>query len=172
MAARSGSVLLAFPTALGWVGILHLRHRIGRVGFGYSSRNDLQEAFGGQAVHVGERDLAEEQWVGIFEKFSQGQEVSFASLDLDFSWATDFQRRVLLACREIPFGETLSYGRLAAKAGFPRAARAVGSVMRGNRHPLAVPCHRVVGRNGLGGFTSPRGIDMKRRLIELENGCR
>ncbi len=172
MAARSGSVLLAFPTALGWVGILHQRHRIGRVRFGYSCRNDLQDAFGGSAVRVGKRDMIEGQWVDIFEKYSRGQKVSFSSLDLDFSWTTDFQRRVLLACREIPFGETLSYGQLAAKAGFPQAARAVGSVMRGNRYPLAVPCHRVVGHKGLGGFTSPCGIDMKRRLIEMENMCR
>ena len=71
--------------------------------------------------------------------------------------------------RNVPYGQTLSYAELAAKAGSPKAARAVGSVMAQNRVPLIIPCHRVVGSGGhLGGFSAPRGIAFKKQLLELE----
>jgi methylated-DNA-[protein]-cysteine S-methyltransferase len=82
---------------------------------------------------------------------------------------TDFQRKVLDACRAIPPGETLSYAELAVIAGAPGAARAVGNVMRTNRIPLVIPCHRVVGSGGsLGGYSAPDGLAMKRKLLERE----
>ena len=72
-------------------------------------------------------------------------------------------------CRLIPYGQVLTYGELAERAGSPRAARAVGNVMRTNRFPLIVPCHRVVGAAGaLGGYSAPTGLKMKRRLLRLE----
>ena len=83
--------------------------------------------------------------------------------------AIPFQRRVWAALREIPYGETVSYGQLAARIGNPRAARAVG--MANNRNPLMIvqPCHRVVGKDGaLVGYAG--GIERKRRLLELERG--
>ncbi len=59
---------------------------------------------------------------------------------------------------------------MAAAAGSPGAARAVGQVMRSNRTPLLVPCHRVVAAGGkIGGFSAPQGLVMKRRLLELES---
>ena len=72
------------------------------------------------------------------------------------------------ACRAIPRGETLTYGQLAAKAGYPGAARAVGQVMARNCLPLLIPCHRVVGSNGLHGFSAPGGLATKQRLLEIE----
>ena len=80
---------------------------------------------------------------------------------------TDFQRRVWGALREIPYGETRSYGQLAAAIGRPTASRAVG--MANGRNPIAVivPCHRVIGANGaLTGFGG--GLHRKRALLELE----
>jgi methylated-DNA-[protein]-cysteine S-methyltransferase len=83
---------------------------------------------------------------------------------------TPFQQRVVEACRDISWGETQSYGELAAIAGSPGAARAVGNIMAANRFPLVVPCHRVVGAAGrLGGFSAPDGVDLKRRLLDLES---
>jgi O-6-methylguanine DNA methyltransferase len=72
--------------------------------------------------------------------------------------------RVLL---EIPFGETRSYGRVAALAGRPGAGREVGEAVAANRLPLVVPCHRVIGADGsLKGFTG--GVWLKRRLLAHE----
>jgi O-6-methylguanine DNA methyltransferase len=82
---------------------------------------------------------------------------------------TPFQQRVWQALSEIPFGETLSYGQLAARIGKPGAARAVG--LANNRNPISiiVPCHRVIGADGsLTGYGG--GLDRKRWLLAHEAG--
>jgi methylated-DNA-[protein]-cysteine S-methyltransferase len=82
---------------------------------------------------------------------------------------TEFEQRVWDALVEIPYGETVSYGEIAARIGAPGAARAVG--LANGRNPIAiiVPCHRVIGANGkLVGFGG--GLPMKRALLDLEQG--
>jgi methylated-DNA-[protein]-cysteine S-methyltransferase len=84
---------------------------------------------------------------------------------------TQFQRRVWAGLREIPYGETWSYGQLASKIGNPTAARAVG--LANGRNPIAVviPCHRVIGSDGsLTGYGG--GLDRKRYLLNLEANIR
>src|ERR1700739_1261562 len=78
-----------------------------------------------------------------------------------------FEQRVWSALREIPYGETASYGEIARRIGQPSAARAVG--MANGRNPIAVivPCHRVIGANGtLTGYGG--GLDRKRWLLDHE----
>lgn len=80
---------------------------------------------------------------------------------------TDFQQKAWAALRQIPYGETRSYGEQARLIGSPKGFRAVG--MANNRNPVAiiVPCHRVIGANGqLIGFGG--GLDSKRFLLNLE----
>lgn len=79
---------------------------------------------------------------------------------------TPFQLRVWKTLQNVPPGRTISYGELAALAGSPGAARAVGTAMRKNRIPLLVPCHRVVASNGPGGYGGGSGL--KQRLLDLE----
>jgi methylated-DNA-[protein]-cysteine S-methyltransferase len=80
---------------------------------------------------------------------------------------TAFQRRVWDALRDIPYGETTSYGRLASEIGQPTAARAVGLANGRNPVSIIVPCHRVVGADGsLTGYGG--GLDRKQRLLDLE----
>ena len=82
---------------------------------------------------------------------------------------TDFQRRVWRALATIPFGETRSYGEVAAMIGAPRASRAVGAANGRNPIPVIVPCHRVIGADGsLTGFGG--GMERKRFLLTLEGG--
>ena len=79
-----------------------------------------------------------------------------------------FGGRVRKAMLEIPFGKTVTYGDLAARAGNPKAARAAGSACNRNPIPIIIPCHRVVGKNGnLTGFRG--GLDIKRKLLEVES---
>lgn len=73
---------------------------------------------------------------------------------------------ILETISRIPYGSTMTYGKVASKAGKPGAARAVGSVCRTNPLPVIVPCHRVVGLNSLGGYTP--GITIKEFLLEIE----
>ena len=104
------------------------------------------------------------------QQFAAGKIVELSKIPLSLSHLTPFQRRVVKACRAIKRGEARSYGEVAAAAGSPGAARAVGQVMRTNRMPLIVPCHRVVAAGGkLGGFSAPQGLAMKRRLLDLES---
>ncbi|MEU5281906.1 methylated-DNA--[protein]-cysteine S-methyltransferase [Streptomyces asoensis] len=82
---------------------------------------------------------------------------------------TPFQRSVWAGLRRIPYGETRTYGELAAELGAPNASRAVGLANGRNPIGIIVPCHRVVGAGGgLTGYGG--GLDRKRRLLDLENG--
>ncbi|MGI9251949.1 MAG: methylated-DNA--[protein]-cysteine S-methyltransferase [Pseudohongiellaceae bacterium] len=82
---------------------------------------------------------------------------------------TAFQEAVWAALREIPYGETWSYGKLANHIGKPSASRAVGAANGQNPIPVIIPCHRVVGSSGkLTGFGG--GLDTKEYLLSLESG--
>ena len=96
-----------------------------------------------------------------------GRHVALADIELELGWCTPFQHAVMASLRAVPSGETVTYGELAALAGYPNAQRAAGSVCAHNRFPIFVPCHRVVSADGLGSYGS-LGIGYKRRLLELE----
>ena len=103
------------------------------------------------------------------QEYFAGRAVRF-NVRLDCSAATDFQADVWHACRTIRYGQTASYGDLAARVGHPGAARAVGTVMANNRFPIVVPCHRVVRSDGgLGGYSGPGGTVLKRKLLAMES---
>jgi methylated-DNA-[protein]-cysteine S-methyltransferase len=80
-----------------------------------------------------------------------------------------FCSSVLTACREIKFGQTISYSELAKKAGRSAASRAVGTSLAKNPLPLIIPCHRVIRSDGkMGGFSAPGGISLKKKMLDLE----
>jgi methylated-DNA-[protein]-cysteine S-methyltransferase len=100
------------------------------------------------------------------DEYFAGKRTVF-ELPLDLRQARDFGRAVLDELARVPYGELTTYGTLAARAGRPRAARAVGTVMNRNPVPIVLPCHRVVGSTGsLVGYAG--GLDRKRTLLELE----
>jgi methylated-DNA-[protein]-cysteine S-methyltransferase len=116
-------------------------------------------------VHVavsGEHALADR-----FLAHFAGEREPFADVVLDLDGYTDFQRTVVETLRRVPWGEVVTYGELAALAGYPNAQRAAGSVCAHNRFPLVVPCHRVVSAAGIGRYGAS-GVEYKRRLLELE----
>jgi O-6-methylguanine DNA methyltransferase len=75
---------------------------------------------------------------------------------LDLRGCTDFQKRVYRELLRVSAGETVSYAELAKRAGYPGAARAVGSAMKKNRLPIAIPCHRVVPASGPNTYQFPQ----------------
>ncbi len=90
-------------------------------------------------------------------------------IPLSLDGFTAFGVSVLTACRQLQFGQTSSYSALARKSGRPGASRAVGSALARNPLPLIIPCHRVLRTDGnLGGFSAPGGVDVKRKMLELE----
>ena len=99
-------------------------------------------------------------------EYFEGRRREF-DLPVDLALARDFGRRVLNELARVPYGEVTTYGALAARAGNPRAARAVGSVMNRNPVPIVLPCHRVVGSAGsLVGYAG--GLERKTALLRLE----
>jgi methylated-DNA-[protein]-cysteine S-methyltransferase len=100
--------------------------------------------------------------------YFRGAPVGFGDVALDLDWCTPFQLAVAGTLRAVPHGETVTYGELAALAGYPNAQRAAGSFCARNRYSLLVPCHRVVAAEGIGSYGSA-GVEVKRRLLELEH---
>src|SRR5690242_2002262 len=108
-----------------------------------------------------------EQVVARIRRYFAGKRVRFDDLAIDLEWCTDFQRAVAETLRAVPFGGVVTYGELAALAGYPNAQRAAGTFCAHNRLPLVLPCHRVVSAGGLGSYGS-LGEGFKRRMLELE----
>ena len=97
------------------------------------------------------------------EYFYEGRK----NFDLDFRLeASPFALKVYSSMQEISYGKTSSYSDLAKAAGSKKAFRAVGTICGNNLLPIVIPCHRVLAKNGLGGFSS--GIKLKKFLLELE----
>ena len=101
------------------------------------------------------------------QQYLKGRPASFRSLRLDYSGLSPFECKVLRQLRKVPKGRAVSYAHLSRKAGAAEASRAVGSVMRKNRLPIIVPCHRIIRADGsLGRYA--KGAAWKRRLLLLE----
>ncbi len=99
------------------------------------------------------------------DEYFDGKRRAF-DLPLDLRVAP-FYADVLRELARVPYGHTDTYGALAKRAGKPKAARAVGTVMNRNPIPIVLPCHRIVGANGaLTGYAG--GLDVKRHLLQLE----
>jgi methylated-DNA-[protein]-cysteine S-methyltransferase len=102
-----------------------------------------------------------------FRRWFAGDVDDFLDVALDLEGVTEFELALTEELRRVPRGEVVTYGELAALAGRPRAQRAAGTFCARNRFSLVVPCHRVVGSDGIGSYGS-LGVEYKRRLLELE----
>jgi len=98
------------------------------------------------------------------ERYFEGELVEF-STELDLSHLSPFEQKVLEETKKIKYGRTITYSQLAEKIGC-RGPRAVGNALGKNPIPIIIPCHRVVAKKGIGGYSA--GIDIKTRLLELE----
>ncbi|HYI62554.1 MAG TPA: methylated-DNA--[protein]-cysteine S-methyltransferase [Acidimicrobiales bacterium] len=101
-----------------------------------------------------------------------GEPVDLTGVAVDLASASDFDRRVYLAVRAIPPGQTRTYGQVAEAVGEPGAAQAVGRAMGTNPVPIVVPCHRVMGAGGRPvGFSAHGGVDTKLRMLRIEGAA-
>ncbi len=106
-------------------------------------------------------DVVDEQ-IG---EYARGERRAF---DVDVRFPDDLTGDVMRAMAQIPYGETRTYGDLAAE--LDTSPVAVGQACGRNPVPIVVPCHRVVGSDGIGGFSAAGGVDLKRRLLAFERG--
>lgn len=94
------------------------------------------------------------------------------TVPIDFTRWQGFTAQVYMALRAVPYGETVTYGELARRAGQPAAARAVGGIMARNPLPIILPCHRVIAANGaLTGYSGGSGIATKTFLLHHEKAA-
>jgi methylated-DNA-[protein]-cysteine S-methyltransferase len=167
-AARDDALAL-FPSELGWMAVLGSGETVRRLVYGYPS----PEAAVGALGLIDASALRVANWnprlIARLQAYARQGNDDFRDVKLQVEPRTLFQRRVIAACRRIPCGSTATYAQLAAAAGSPGAARAVGTVMKTNPVSLIIPCHRVLGAAGcIGGYSHPLGLDIKARLLALE----
>ena len=168
--AMDGAGFALFATPIGTCGIAWSAHGLRGV--------QLPEADDQKALARLERrfpDLAlstSDPIAEIIEEIGlhlSGEAVGYRKVKLDFSGVHPFERSVYAAARAIPFGQTRTYGALAAQVGDPQAAQAVGQALGRNPWPIIIPCHRITAAEGrTGGFSAPGGTVTKLRLLEIE----
>jgi methylated-DNA-[protein]-cysteine S-methyltransferase len=161
----------AFPTQLGAVAIAWRGNVVTRISIGHSSEAAAIASLSSrEAIATNEPPEYVQELAQRLQSYAAGDTaVTFGDVPLELAHLSPFQKKVVDRCRRIGAGRTRTYGELAELAGYPGAARAVGSVMSSNRFPIVIPCHRVVGSAGsLGGFSAPQGISLKQRMLNLE----
>lgn len=111
-------------------------------------------------------DKKDKKVIEKIEEYISGKGFSLNDIEVDIGGLTYFQQQVMRAMRRIPPAKMISYSMLARDAGYPNAARAVGSVCARNPIFLIIPCHRVIRKDGLGGFGY--GTAIKERILQHE----
>ncbi len=159
-----------FESPIGWIGICGNSEGVRRTVIGHASPAALM-----QIIRTSDEQAVEADWCPeLRERICgavSGQAADFRDVMITAEWSTAFQRDIIASLRTISWGQTVSYAELATLAGRPGAARAVGQVMARNPLPLIVPCHRVLASGGgIGGFSAPTGLDLKRTLLAVESG--
>lgn len=134
---------------------------------GFTEEHERMEAF----LHQPDFELIKAKNPGgvsaALAAYFEGELTAIDGLQVAFATGTDFQLSVWRTLREVPCGQTWSYGQLAHKIGRPTAVRAVGLANGANPVALVVPCHRVIGSDGsLTGYGG--GLDRKRWLLAHE----
>ncbi|MBK7402519.1 MAG: methylated-DNA--[protein]-cysteine S-methyltransferase [Myxococcales bacterium] len=161
------------PSPLGAIGIVSSAKGLVRVLLPPCSERALREAARAHGATLRAPDEASPFAVAVGERFRAhlaGQSDPFTDVPLDLA-APPFAREVYAAAQAIPAGVTTTYGALALSMGKAiGASRAVGTALAKNPVPLVVPCHRVVGADGVGGFSAPGGLSSKATLLALEGG--
>jgi methylated-DNA-[protein]-cysteine S-methyltransferase len=175
---EASPVIKSQMSPLGAMAVAVAGGKVVAVGFGHSSelaaraaisKRSAMAPFRGDALESADDELFADEVLERLQRYAAAEAVELKDIPVSVDHLSPFQRRVVKTCRSIRPGQRRTYGELAAAAGSPGAARAVGQVMASNRVPLIVPCHRVVASGGgLGGFSAPQGLAMKRRLLAME----
>ncbi|MGB9365719.1 MAG: methylated-DNA--[protein]-cysteine S-methyltransferase [Xanthobacteraceae bacterium] len=159
-----------FETKLGFAAIAWGDNGIKRFRLPFPDRASAEAQFKGKATaqepppHV---TAVIDQAVRYFA----GEAIDFSPIELDLAGIDPFRRPIYDALRKVKFGETVTYGELAKRAGVtvPQAAQEVGVAMARNPVPLIIPCHRVLAAGGkIGGFSAPGRTETKEKMLALE----
>jgi methylated-DNA-[protein]-cysteine S-methyltransferase len=110
------------------------------------------------------------RWIGRIRAYASGEPADFSDMPVDLAGIDAFRQDVYAAARRLGYGETTTYGELAARAGHPGEARETGQALGANPVTIVIPCHRIMAAGGkIGGFSAHGGITTKRKLLAMEN---
>lgn len=159
-------IAVVTATAMGWAGVA-----LSSTGIRYATLfHRTRDACAGELRAYGAAESPgprQAEVRDLLEHYAAGEGASLDGYPVDLPPCTPVQRETWLALREIPRGETRSYGWLARRVGKAESPRAIGAMVGANPIPLWLPCHRVVASDGtLHGFGG--GLAMKQALLELE----
>jgi methylated-DNA-[protein]-cysteine S-methyltransferase len=165
------SGVTVFDTAIGPCGIAWRNDGICGIslpeGDATATVDYLRRRFG--HLEESEPPLAVRRAIDAMVALLDGEPVDLTNIELDLADVPEFACRVYAVAREIPSGQTLTYGEIATRLGDPTLARAVGQALGQNPFPIVVPCHRVLAAGGLsGGFSAPGGVRTKQRMLQIE----
>lgn len=153
-------------TKVGWVGLAISPKGILALEYPRATREEALANLKERWPEASFEESATQELKEQLRRYYAGEPVTFAA-KLDLEGYTPFERRVWAVTSRIPHGQTRPYSWVAEKVGSPRAYRAVGAALAKNPIPIVIPCHRVLRKDGtLGGYGG--GLDMKRRLLEME----
>ena len=156
-------------TMLGKIGIAVTDRGLLRLRMFQENEEDFQRL--NTRYQEGEYLYSDKETKYILEQVRAYLNYEIREFDIPIDWTgyTDFQRAVLKKTLAIPYGETKSYGDIAAAVGSPKAFRAVGQAEKRNDVPLVIPCHRVIGSDGsLTGYGGKSNTHIKQQLLEFE----
>lgn len=158
-----------FSTEIGWAGIAASEGGIIYSVLPARKKKDvidiLKSVLGGKEGIIDSGDEVERRLI----EFYNGESKDLLDVKLDLKGVSQFKRLIYNVVRTIPRGGLMKYGEIASMVGSPGGARAVGRALKENPVPPFIPCHRVVGHDGgLIGFGAVEGIELKKRLLEME----
>ncbi len=170
MAKKNESqVWSAWATAWGPVGAVAGERGVCRFILPHYTMRDLEQLLAWEHKGAVRDDSAFSDLTILSREYFNGKMVDFSGICCDLPAEGSFSGVVLRACREVPYGKTVGYLALAKQIGREDAARAVATALSKNHIPLVIPCHRVIySGGGMGGFTAEGGVDLKKRMIDME----
>ncbi len=153
-----------------WSGIVLNQGKLYYTTYGMNSKEDIISHL--EIIAKAKIDIEERSHpiIDVINGIANGTNFAIPDIDFDFSGYTDKEVHVLKTLlKEVPAGKTISYGKLADKAGLPRASQFVGNVMMKNRFGPIIPCHRVIKADGkLGKFAGKANNPQKKKLLDQE----
>jgi methylated-DNA-[protein]-cysteine S-methyltransferase len=161
-----------FGTALGFMGLAWSSAGLTRLCLAEQRRENVER----RLLRMTGRTpgaTAEPEWVvrliASIKAYAEGEAVDFSDVPVDLAGVDDFRLAIYAAARRLAFGEAVTYGELARRAGHAGLARETGAALGANPVPLVVPCHRIHAAGGrIGGFSAPGGSAAKERMLALE----
>ncbi|MER2533541.1 MAG: methylated-DNA--[protein]-cysteine S-methyltransferase [Rhizobiaceae bacterium] len=161
-----------FETAFGWAGIAASASGVSRLWLPQPDLGRLRRLAAASGPETRPASPATVELVARIRRYFAGERVSFADVVPDLSNVDPFRLAVYRETFALGYGETLTYGQLANRAGHPGLARETGQALGRNPVPLIVPCHRILAAgNRIGGFSAPGGAVTKARMLALEGSA-